>query len=446
MSSIVQESVSPYRAEFERRALERREPAWLAELRLSAIERFEKRGFPTTRDEGWRYTSVAEIAKTRYQPADGARRGEAVTGAQHRLGFGGAFKGSEIVFVNGRYAEDLSSFFDVRGVEVSSLAEALARDGARLQPALGKIASDATHPFLALNTAFFEDGVAIFVAPGVHVDKPIHLLQLSSSDGRPTLSHPRSLIVVGRGSECTLIESYGGPNEEVYLANAVTEIRLDDGAQLDHYTLERQSLTADHTATLSVAQGRDSHYSNQAVTVGGRLARNDVGVLLDAPGADAQLLGLFIADGVQHQDTHTLIDHAKPHGTSREVYKGILNGSSRGVFHGSILVRRDAQKTDAYQTNKNLLLSKDALVNSTPQLEILADDVKCKHGSTTGQLDETALFYLQSRGIAREDARNLLSYAFASDLVSKIKVAPVRISLEAFLHDRLASAPKESVA
>jgi Fe-S cluster assembly protein SufD len=434
-----------YREAFERRALQQREPKWLAELRVQAIDRFEKRGFPTTRDEAWRYTSVAEIARTDYQPADGARRGPDVTGALQRLGFGGAFKGSEIVFVNGRYAPDLSSFLDVRGVELLSLQEGLAGDGARLEPWLGRIAADGDRPFLDLNTALFDDGVAVFVLPGVHVDKPIHLLHLSSGDA-PSACYPRTLVVVGRGSECTLIESYGGPNDAVYLADAVTEIRLDDGASLDHYTLGRQSLLAHHTAALQVVQGRDARYSNHAVTVGGKLVRNDVVVRLDAPGADTQLLGLFVANGVQHQDSHTLIDHAKPHGTSREVYKGILNGSSRGVFHGSILVRKDAQKTDSYQSNKNLLLSRDALVNSTPQLEILADDVKCKHGSTTGQLDEAALFYLQSRGIARDEARNLLTYAFASDLVSRIKVAPVRISLEAFLHDRLAPGAKEAAA
>jgi Fe-S cluster assembly protein SufD len=438
--------VTPFRREFERQALERAEPRWLRERREQALERFEAKGFPTPRDEAWRGTSVAPIAHTAWQPADGRRRGEPVVAALHRLGFAEAFKGSEIVFVNGRYAPDLSSFFDVHGVEVVSLREALAGDGARLQGELGRLASDPEHPFLALNTALFEDGVALFVAAGLHVEKPIHVLHLSTGDGAPTVSHPRTLLVVGRGSECTLVESYGGPAEERYFTNAVTEVRLEDGASLDHSTLERQSLSAHHVASLAVVLGRDARYANHAVTVGAALARNDIGVTLDAPGADAELLGLFVGAGEQHLDAHTRIDHAKPHGTSREVYKGILNGSARGVFHGRIVVRKDAQKTDAYQTNKNLLLSRDALVNSTPQLEILADDVKCKHGSTTGQLEEGALFYLQSRGISLEAARGLLTWAFASDLVQKLKLAPVRISLEAFLHDRLTSLPKEAVA
>ncbi len=442
----VAHQASSYRALFERRALERSEPAWLHGLREQALERFEERGFPTPRDEAWRGTSVAPIARTRWQPADGARRGEVVDATLHRLGFAEAFKGSEIVFVNGRHAPDLSSFFDVRGVLVLSLADALSRDGARLEGELGRVATDPEQPFLALNTALFEDGVALFVAPGLHVEKPIHVLHISTGDGAPSAAHPRTLLVVGRGSQCTLVESYGGPNDDGYFTNAVTEVRLEDGASLDHYTLERQSLAAHHVASLAAVQGRDSRYSHHAVTVGGALVRDDVGVTLDAPGADAELLGLFVGSGTQHLDAHTRIDHARPHGTSREVYKGILNGSARGVFHGRIVVRKDAQRTDAYQTNKNLLLSKDALVSSTPQLEILADDVKCKHGSTTGQLEEGALFYLQSRGISREAARGLLTYAFASDLVQRIRVAPVRISLEAFLHDRLSSLPKESAA
>jgi Fe-S cluster assembly protein SufD len=251
---------------------------------------------------------------------------------------------------------------------------------------------------------------------------------------------------VGKGSECTLVESYGGPAHDAYFTNAVTEVRLEDAAVVDHYTLERQGLAAAHVAVLAVAVGRDARYTNHALNVGGALARSDVDVLLGAPGADAQLQGLFLANFDQHMDTHTLIDHAQPHGTSREIYKGILNGNARGVFYGRVLVRKDAQKTDAQQTNKNLLLSKDALVHSTPQLEILADDVKCKHGSTTGQLDEGALFYLRSRGISPEEATRLLTFAFASDLVSRIRVAPVRISLEAFLHDRLTAAPKQAVA
>lgn len=444
--SLLSQDVSAYRGAFELLERGRREPRWLTSAREAALLRFEKLGFPTTRDEAWRNTSVAEIARTPFRPADGARRGDVASATLHRLGLGGAFQGAELVFVNGRYAPDLSSFLDVHGVLVATLGEALASDAGPLDAELGALASDPQQAFLALNTALFEDGVVLRIAPGVHVEKPIHLLYLSTSDGAPTLSHPRTLVVAGRGSQATLLESYGGPNGESYLANAVSELRVEDGASVDHYTLERHGLLGFHTSTLAVRLGRDARYSHHAILIGGRLVRNDIDVVLDGPGADAQLLGLYVANFDQHIDSHTRVEHARPHGTSRELYKGILNGRARGVFHGRIVVRPDAQKTDAYQANKNLLLSREALVDSTPQLEIFADDVKCKHGSTTGQLDEGALFYLRSRGIDEQAARSLLTYAFASDLVSKIRPAPLRISLEAFLHDRLPAVPKEALA
>jgi Fe-S cluster assembly protein SufD len=421
-----------------------REPAWLRSKRDEARARFEELGFPTAREEAWRHTSLQSLGGVDLLPTDGTRRGAAVAGDLQRLGFSEAFKGSQLVFVDGHYAEDLSSFLEVRGVQALPFKQALERDGDSLAGELGGLANDPRHSPAALNTARFEDGLVLRVAPGVRVEKPIHVVQLSSGGG--SSSYPRSLVSVGKGSECTLVESYGGPAHEPYFADAVTEVRLDDGASLDHYTLERQGLRATHVAVLAVAQGRDARYANHAINVGGALVRSDVNLLLEAPGADAQLLGLMLANLEQHLDTHTLIDHAQPHGTSREVYKGILNGNARGVFHGRILVRKDAQKTDAQQTNKNLLLSTDALVHSTPQLEILADDVKCKHGSTTGQLDEAALFYLRSRGLSLDAATRLLTFAFASDLVAKIRVAPVRISLEAFLHDRLSAPPREAVA
>jgi Fe-S cluster assembly protein SufD len=344
-----------------------------------------------------------------------------------------------VVLVNGRFAPDLSRC-DVPGVSVRPLAEA-ARD---LEARLGAVAVDAAHPFLALNTALFEDGVVLRVtAP---VERPVHVIHLSTAPGAAGSSHPRVLVLGERASQATLVESYGSPSGEVYWTNAVTEIALEDGAVLDHVRLQRESLAAFHVATLAATLGRDARYTNTSITIGGSLSRVDIDVALDAAGAEATLNGLFVADGRQHLDTHTRIDHRRPHGTSREDYKGVLSGHSSGVFHGRILVRPGAQKTDAVQSNKNLLLSKNALVNSTPQLEILADDVKCKHGSTTGQLDEAALFYLRTRGISVEAARSLLTFAFCSDIASRIRVPQVRESLEAFLRDRLPEAPREAVA
>jgi Fe-S cluster assembly protein SufD len=279
------------------------------------------------------------------------------------------------------------------------------------------------------------------------VPAPIHVLHVSTgSAAAPTVSHPRTLIVVRRGAQATLVETYGGAKGDVYFTNAVTEVCVEDGAILEHVRMQRESDSASHVATLAVRQERDAHYANRNVVVGGALSRLDLDCVLGGDGCDLTLDGLFLADGTQHLDTHTRIEHAHPHGTSRELYKGILDGRARGVFHGNVSVRPGAQKTDAHQSNKNLLLSKQALVQSTPQLEIFADDVKCKHGSTTGQLDAAALFYLRSRGLDEAAARSLLTYAFASEITQRIAVVPVRAALEAFLHERLPAAPKEAVA
>ncbi len=247
----------------------------------------------------------------------------------------------------------------------------------------------------------------------------------------PTVSHPRNLIVAEAGSQAAVVETYLGTAGEAYFTNSVTEIVLGDGAVLDFSRLEREGDAAFHVGTTAVSLGRNSNFTSHSIQLGGALARHDLNVRLDAEGADCTLNGLFLGNGTQLLDNHTLIDHAKPHGTSRELYKGILDGKSRGIFHGTIIVRPDAQKTDAMQTNRNLLLSKESLVNSEPALEIFADDVKCRHGSTIGQLDAAAMFYLRSRGIGEDEARNLLVYAFASDVASRIRVAPLRALVEA---------------
>ena len=439
MSVAVAEGHPAQRARFEALQRDRIEPAWLRERRAEAFARFESLGFPTTRAEAWRDTSVAEIARREFAAADATIRNAALSATLGRLSFGGAFAGAEIVLVNGRYAADLSRC-DVAGVSVRPLAEA----AGDLEGRLTAVATDPAHPFLALNTALFED--AVWLSVTAPVERPIHVIHLATAPVAPAVAHPRVLVVAGRGSQATLVESYGGPNGEACWTNAVTEVVLEDGAVLDHVRLQRESLAAFHVATLSATLGRDARYTNTAITIGGLLSRADIDVVLDAPGAETALNGLFVADGSQHLDTHTRIDHRRPHGRSREDYKGVLSGRSSGVFHGRILVRPGAQKTDAIQSNKNLLLSKDALVNSTPQLEILADDVKCKHGSTTGQLDETALFYLRTRGLSVEAARSLLTFAFCSDIASRIRVPQVRESLEAFLRDRLPEAPREAVA
>jgi Fe-S cluster assembly protein SufD len=431
-----------YRELFEA-SLEAPQPAWLRQRREQALERFLARGFPTTHEEAWRKTSVAAVARTRFaRPAAGRPVAEE---RLRQLDFGGAFTGWELVFVDGRYRPELSSAAATDGVHSLSLRYLLGAEPERLRPWL-ETAREDEGPFEVLNAAFVEDGALVEVEPGATPSAPIHLIYYSSGEaGRPTAAHPRTLIRLGRGSHATVVETYGGSEAGEYLTNAVSEAWLADGAVLDHYKMERESDHAFHLATLRVHQEARSSFTDHSICVGGALARNDILARFAGEGGECSLRGLFVSDGRQHHDTHSVIDHAVPHCLSRELYKGILSGAARGVFHGRIVVRPDAQKTDAYQVNRNLLLSREALVDSTPQLEIFADDVKCKHGSTTGRLDEAALFYLRSRGIGEEAARRLLTYAFASDVVGTVRVQPIRVALEAYLHRRLPGS-QEAVA
>lgn len=427
-----------YLAGFEQfeRAQAETSPAWVHSIRRSAMERFTRLGFPTTHDEEWRFTSVAALGKIPFQSL-GAQP------AQLQASTLSLFKirnwiGHLMVFVNGHFSRELSSIRKLpNGVQLVSLATALQSDPETLVSHLARYVSYDEHAFAALNTAFIEDGAFIFIPKDVVVELPIHLLFISTNVGNPTVSHPRNLIVTGANSQTSIVESYAGLGEEVYLTNAVTEVVLNDNAIVDHYRLQRESLRAFHFSTLQVQQGRSSSFSTHSITLGGSLARNDVNTVLNGEGAEAILDGLYVVSGQQHVDNHTRIDHAKPHCSSRELYKGILDQRARGVFNGRIIVRPDAQKTDSKQTNKNLLLSDEALANTNPQLEIYADDVKCTHGATIGQLSADALFYLRARGIGLETARNLLTYAFANEITNRIKIEPLREELEKLLFSRL---------
>jgi Fe-S cluster assembly protein SufD len=420
-----------YRSLFDRRqaALRGTEPAWLQVLRREAMERFETMGFPTTRDEAWKYTSVAPIARTAFEPA-ALGRFDGRSLAPFRL------RGTrEVVFVDGHHVPELSRG-GTDGIEVLGLREALGRDPDRLQPHLERHTPDET-AFMALNSAFVEDGALVEIPAGHVAPQPIHVIYYTTGDGPPAMTTPRTTVIAGARSEAAVVESYAGADGRAYLTNAVSEAVVEDGAVLDHYALQREGAEAFHVATLAARQGSSSRFSDHSVTLGAALHRRDVEAVFDGEGGECVLNGLFVAGGRQHMDTHTRIDHARPHCSSRELYKGVLDGKARGVFHGTILVRQDAQKTDAMQTNKNLLLSGEALVQSTPALQILADDVKCKHGSTTGQIDPAALFYLRSRGLGEEAARAILTYAFASDVVGRIRLESIRAGVTAFLQSRL---------
>jgi Fe-S cluster assembly protein SufD len=344
----------------------------------------------------------------------------------------GAAEGPRLVFVDGRPAPELSSPA-AGGLEVRTLRDVLAREPRRLEPFFRADGAPGG-AFAALNTALFADGAFVHAPAGLVVQEPLHVVFYSTGGPHgPTASWPRLVVAAGPNSQVTVVESYGGREGAPYLTNAVTDVLAEEGAVVDHYKLQRESTSAHHVGGMTVRQGRGSVFSSHSIALGAALARSDVDQAFRGEGGECALLGLFMGSGTQHLDTHTRIDHARPRCASRELYKGVLDGRARGVFVGRILVRAGASKTDAQQTNKNLLLSREALVDSLPQLEILTDDVKCKHGSTTGQLDPAALFYLRSRGIPEAAARSLLVYAFASDLVGRVKVGALRAGLERHL-------------
>jgi Fe-S cluster assembly protein SufD len=435
MTAAVIEDKDALRSSFERffAAHAASDPAWLHALRTVAFARYVEKGLPGPRDEAWRHTPMAGLTRTRFEPADPQAAVDPALLPREAL------RGTEIVFVNGRLAPALSRLQDAasRGVRVSSLRELARSDGAEAMAHLGRVAGEGASVFADLNTAFAEDAAVVVVSPGAIVSEPIQVRHLTAPGTSPTVSYARTLIVAGRGSESRVVETYAGPDGAPYLVNAVSEAVLAAGARVDHYKLQRDGRDATHVATLACRLGRDARFSDHTVTLGAALSRNDIELLFDGEGGEGVLNGLFALDGRQVSDTHSRIDHARPHCTSRQLYKGILDEQSRGVFNGLVLVRPGAQKTDAVQTNRNLLLSREALVHSTPQLEIRADDVKCKHGSTTGQLDATALFYLRSRGIGEAAARSLLTWAFASDLLRGVKDDAVRLAAERHLQAHL---------
>ena len=410
----------------------------LTSLREDAFRCFSRLGFPTTRIEEWRFTNVAPIAETVFQtPPAGGGLDREVLDALHLPRSGGP----EIVFVNGRFSSELSDGSGLpTGVRVRSLA-ALAGGGAGGPGAaaarLGRLARFENHAFTALNTAFLQDGAVIEVDGGVVFEPPIHLIFVSSSAGTPALSQPRVLLVAGDDSEVRVVESHAGVGDAPWLSNAVTEVSVGDDAVVDHYTVVRQADTAFHVGNLAVRVGRAGNFSSHAITAGGAIVRNEAEVVLGGEGGECTLNGLYLADGRQLVDNQTIIDHSMPHCNSHELYKGILDGRSRAVFNGRIIVRLDAQKTDAKQSNKALLLSEDAQITTKPQLEIFADDVKCTHGATVGQLDPDALFYLRSRALSEAQARRLLIHAFAADLLGHVKVEAIRRQLDALLLERL---------
>lgn len=417
--------------------------ASLARLRREAFDRFRSLGFPTTKLEEWRFTSVAPIAEKVFVPATDGAGGTSDALAPWRLE---AQDPIELVFVNGRWAPHLARLGALPvGVEVGSLAARATRGDELVEAHLGRYARWDTRAFPALNTACFEDGAVVAVARGVVLSRPIHLLFLVNPIGPPLVAYPRVLVVTGESSQITLVETYAGLVDGTAFTNAVTELVVGENAVVDHYRVVREGFEAYHVGALHASLARHATLTSYVVTLGGGLVRNDPTVVLDGEGGECTLNGLYLVNGRRLVDNHTTIDHARPHSTSHELFKGILDGHGRAVFNGKIIVRPGAQKTDAKQTNKALLLSEDAQINTKPELEIFADDVRCTHGATVGQLDEQALFYLRTRGFSEQRARSLLIHAFASDVISRIRVASIRRQLDRVMLEQLPVTAEDEV-
>ncbi len=434
----VQTHQSAFRAQFQ--SLERAGgPAWLRDLRSQAMARFEALGFPTTRREDWKYTNVAPIANIAFAAPD-VRVAERVRPADIEPFTYGRMAKHRLVFVNGRYAPALSGVGNLpEGAWVGSIAEAVAGSQPGLvQRHLARYADHHDHAFPALNTALFQDGAMIVVPPGQQLEDLVHLIFLATLSAEPVAVHPRTLVIAGEGSEATVVESYVSLGKGVTFTNAVTELALGQGAHLRHYKLQNESDTAYHVGVTQVHQERDSVFHSFSLALGGKLARNDLNVALDGEGAECHLDGLYYVADSQHVDNHTLADHVKPHTTSRQLYKGVLDSKAKAVFNGKVIVRPNAVKSDAHQTNRNLLLSNEAEVATKPQLEIFNDDVKCSHGDTVGQTDREALFYLRSRGMGLEAAQSLLTYGFASEVIDRITLERIRTSLQKLVAARAA--------
>lgn len=411
-------------------------PGWLRPFRQRALERFQQLGFPTTRLENWRNTSVSAIAKTPFTLPDSP--GPADDAVENANALRRSSGGIRLVFVDGRYSKGLSSVRGANdGVIITSLASALDQHRDLVEPRLGSAAVYEDHAFAALNAALVDDGAFVYIPDGVAVSAPIHLLFLSTRAGGARIANVRNLIVAGENSQAKIIERYEGASEPSRLTLSGTEVLLGPASVVELYKVQQEPDDAFHVSTLHVRQETGSRFTSSSISFGAQLARNDIFIELGGEGSGCVLDGLYAVRGSQHVDHHTEIDHAKPHCDSVELYKGVLDGRSRGVFDGRIVVRKDAQKTNSAQTNNNLILSELATVDTKPQLEIYADDVKCTHGSTIGQIDEEAMFYLRSRGIGTEDARSLLIYAFASEVVERIRVRELREELQSTLLERL---------
>ena len=416
-------------------------PAWLPELRRRAFDRFTALGFPTTRDEDWHFTSVTPIAERTFRSLKAAPTTLTLTDIEPWLVDGSWHR---LVFVNGRLEPSLSQFTEMPAdVQISPLSEALREEPEWVGKHLGALAAFDRAAFTALNTAFMQDGTVIHIPRGEVVETPLHILHVVDAQADGAALHPRLLVVAEPHSRVSLVESFVGIGGGSYLTNGVSEIVIGDGARVDHYKVQREGIDAFHVDTTQVTQGRDTIYHSFSYASGAALSRTNIYTKLLGTGSEARLNGLYVIDGAQHADHQTFVEHIAESCSSRELYAGILDGSSHGVFNGKVYVDPLAQKTDGKQTNKALLLSPTARVDTKPQLEIFADDVKCTHGATIGRMDDQALFYLKSRGIGADNAKALLTYAFAAEPLETIEIDALRLELERQVFERFTHSPLE---
>jgi len=424
----------PEPALFERNAAE---PPWLLSARKRGFTCFDQLGLPTLQDEDWRFTNVAPIEKMTLAPVSKPPHHGVTEKVLSQFPFT-ALAGGQLVFVNGQFAPELSSLARLpEGVKVMNLAAALATEPTLVEPHLCRHAHTDTNAFTALNTAFFQDGAFIYVPAGQAVAEPIHLRYISTAKDHGTTAHPRNLIVAERNSRVTVIESYVSLGDAAYFTNSVTELVAGDNAVVEHLKFQDENQQAFHLATVAVHCGSASNVVTHSIALGAKLSRTNIYATLAGEGVECILNGLYLTRGEQLADHYMIVDHAQPHGASHEYFNGILADKSKGVFHGRILVRAGAQKTDAKQTNKNLLLSDSATADTKPQLEIYADDVKCTHGATIGQLNDESIFYLRARAIPREKARRMLIHAFAGEIIDRVRCLAVRQELDRLVWDRL---------
>ena len=416
-----------------------RDPSWLHALRDTAISTFSDLGFPVARraNEEWKYTDIRPIARTLFQPP-AAPLSERVGGIDLKPLTLGQSGWSRLVFVDGSYAEELSSLSGLpAGVRVVNLAQALSSSVDLVQQHLARHAAYEANAFVALNTAFLHDGAFVHIPDGTLVEQPIHLLFITTAQQQDTVSHPRVLVVTGKESKATIIESYSSLSDGRYFTNGVTEVAVGPASAVTHYKLQQQSQQAYHVSNTQAVLARDSSFSSVNIDLGGRLVRNNLSLLMGAEGASCTLNGLYMVTGSQHVDNQVIIDHEKGYTTARELYKGILDGKSRSVFHGSIIVRQGAVKVDADQSDKNLLLSNEAEADTKPAFWIYCDDVRCTHGAACGQIDQAALFYLRSRGLSEQAARRLLTRGFVSEIIDSIENEPYRHHVDQLVQSTL---------